>query len=46
MSNKLSHTSISTFQECPKRWEYRYKEKIYGMTIGGRGQFGHCWIRF
>ena len=40
MSNKLSHTSISTFQECPKRWEYRYKEKLYGMTIGSSLVFG------
>lgn len=38
--NRLSHSSISTFQECAKKYYYRYKEKIYGTTIGSSLVFG------
>ena len=40
MSLKLSHSSISKYQTCPKSWEYRYKRKIVSKLKGSALYFG------
>ena len=28
MPNKLSHSSANIFQDCPKKWEFWYKDRL------------------
>jgi hypothetical protein len=40
MTNRLSHTQVSLFQECPQKYAYQYLEKIKPTTFGGALAFG------
>ena len=40
MSNRLSHSQVNIWQDCPRKWAYRYKEKLYPTTIGASLVFG------
>lgn len=40
MSNKLSHSSIRLFQECPKKYEYYYRQKLREKVKSGALIFG------
>lgn len=40
MSNKLSHSSVNKFQECPKAWEYHYLKNLRSTTQSAALLFG------
>lgn len=40
MSNRLSHSAASKFQECPKAYEFHYLQKLRSKTTSGALLFG------
>jgi len=40
MSIRLSHSASSCFQECPTKYKYRYKDRLYSKTTTGALLFG------
>lgn len=40
MKNKLSHSSLSKFQDCPKAYDYHYNHKLRGTTMSAALLFG------
>ena len=39
-TNRLSHSSSSAYQDCAKKWELRYKERLYPKTTSSALLFG------
>ena len=39
-TNRLSHSSSSAYQDCAKKWELRYKQRLYSKTTSSALLFG------
>lgn len=40
MNNRLSHSSMNTYNECPKKWELHYRKRLRSKTTHAALLFG------